>query len=136
MKKTFSRYGLVILAVVLIFGLVRVVSGDSSLGIVTSGTWQGDVIGEEYLEGGGGGSDVKSGTVATTTEGSTSAVSFTSSFTGTPQCVVSFNDSSTEASIVQVESEATTGFTIRVLKIGGGANADRGVGWICTDASN
>lgn len=117
-------------------GTIEIVDGGASsdgdlLTIQADGTanW-------ETPTGGSGSADVKSGTMASITEGSTLSVTFTSSFTGTPQCVVSFNDGSTQLSVAQVESEATTGFTIRILKIGGGGNSNRGVGWICTDAGN
>ena len=122
-----------ILLIILFLGLPFFVFADSILGTVSLSTWQGDVISSEYLS---SGADVKSGTVATIIEGSTSAVTFTSSFTETPQCTVSFNDGSSEKSVAQVESEAITGFTLRVLKVGGGGNVDRDVSWICTDVGN
>jgi len=34
------------------------------------------------------------------------------------------------------EDISTTGFTIRVIKIGGGGNTNRDVNWIAADAGN
>jgi len=39
-------------------------------------------------------------------------------------------------SITQGEDISTTGFTIRVIKIGGGGNTNRDVNWIATDAGD
>ena len=87
-------------------------------------------------EAGGGGSNVKSGRETAITEGSTKTVTFTTAFSATPHVCVSFDDGSTQQSICQVESVSTIGFTIRVIKIGGGGNVNRDVNWIATDAGN
>ena len=85
---------------------------------------------------GGGGADVKSGRESAITENSTRAVTFSSAFGNTPQVVVSFDDGSTQQSLCQVEGVSATGFTIRVIKIGGGGSVDRDVAWIATDAGD
>ena len=88
----------------------------------------------QHSHAGGGGADVKSGRETAITEEGTRAVTFGTAFTATPRVVVSFDDGSTQLSICQVESVTTTGFTIRVLKIGGGGNTNRDVAWVATDA--
>ena len=90
----------------------------------------------QHSHAGGGGADVKSERETAIAEGSTRAVTFGTAFAATPRVVVSFDDGSTELSVCQVESVTTTGFTIRVLKIGGGGNSNRDVAWIATDAGN
>jgi hypothetical protein len=63
-------------------------------------------------------------------------VTFVSAFGNTPQVVVSFDDGSTQQSLCQVEGVSAMGFTIRVIKIGGGGSVDRDVVWIATDAGD
>lgn len=84
-----------------------------------------------------GGAEVKSGTEAAIAEdGAVRSVAFTTAFAAAPQVTVSFDDGSFELSVCQVENITTTGFDIRVLKIGAGAAVNRDVGWIATDAGN
>ena len=86
--------------------------------------------------GGGGGADVKSGFESTIPEGTTRAVSFATAFSATPHVVVSFADDTTQISVVHAYTPSTTGFTIRVVKSGGGGSVTRDVNWIATDAGN
>lgn len=86
--------------------------------------------------GGGGGPDVKSGFESAITENSTRAVTFPTAFTGTPDVVCGFADSSSEISVCAAHTVSTTGFTIAVTKSGGGGSQNRDVAWIATDAGN
>ena len=85
---------------------------------------------------GGGGADVKSGFESAITEGSTRAVTFTTAFSAAPDVVVGFADTSTEISVCAAHTESTTGFTIQVEKVGGGAAKNRDVFWIATSAGD
>jgi hypothetical protein len=86
--------------------------------------------------GGGGGADVKAGNETGITENTTRAVTFTTSFSATPNVVVGFSDNSAEISVVSAHTVSTTGFTILVTKSGGGGSANRDVAWVATDAGN
>lgn len=86
--------------------------------------------------GGGGGPDVKAGNETGIVEGATRAVSFTTAFSATPNVVVGFSDNSTQISVCSAHTVSTTGFTIMVVKSGGGGNASRDVSWIATDAGD
>ena len=86
--------------------------------------------------GGGGGPDVKSGLESAITEGTTRAVVFATAFASVPVVVVSFSDNSAEQSTCSAHSPTTTGFTIRVDKVGGGQSKSRDVAWQATDAGN
>ena len=84
----------------------------------------------------GGGADVKSGKETAITEDSSRGVTFTTAFTFTPDVVVGFADNSTQISVVHAHTVSTTGFTIQVVKSGGGGSVNRDVYWIATDAGN
>lgn len=86
--------------------------------------------------GGGGGSNVKSGFESAITENSTRSVTFPTAFSGTPDVVVGFADDTSQISIVHAHTVTTTGFTIQVVKSGGGGSVTRDVFWIATDAGN
>jgi len=86
--------------------------------------------------GGGGGANVKSGIESGISENSTRAVAFGTTFAATPRVTVSLADSSTEISIAQAHDVTVAGFTIRVVKSGGGGSATRDVSWVATDAGN
>ena len=85
---------------------------------------------------GGGGADVKSGVELAITEGGSSFVTFNSAFSSTPNVVVSCADNSTQLTFAYAHTVTTTGFTILVIKSGGGGNVNRDVAWIATDAGN
>ncbi len=86
--------------------------------------------------GGGGGPSLKSGLESAITEGTTRAVVFATAFASAPDVVVSFADNSAEQSTCSAYSPTTTGFTIRVDKVGGGQSRSRDVAWCATDAGN
>jgi len=86
--------------------------------------------------GGGGGANIKNGFESSITEDTTRAVTFNTAFSSAPDVVVGFADSSTEISVVAAITISTTGFTIKVVKSGGGGVKDRDVAWIATDAGN
>ena len=86
--------------------------------------------------GGGSGPALKSGLESAITEGTTRAVVFATAFASAPDVVVSFADNSAEQSTCSAYSPTTTGFTIRVDKVGGGQSKDRDVSWIATEAGN
>ena len=86
--------------------------------------------------GGGGGPDVKAGNETGITEGTSRAVTFTTAFATAPNVVANFSDSSNEISVCQAFAFTTTGFTIKVVKSGGGGSVNRDVAWIATDAGD
>ncbi len=83
----------------------------------------------------GGGADVKSGTVSLQCDGS-QAVSFNTSFSGTPHVVVSEDDTNPDDHSHYVSSVSTTGFTANCLKEHGGASHAIVLHWIATDIGN
>lgn len=85
---------------------------------------------------GGGGADVKNGFESAIAENSTRAVTFNTAFAGTPNVVVGFADDTSQISVVHAHMVSTTGFTIQVVKSGGGGSVNRDVYWIATDAGN
>lgn len=85
---------------------------------------------------GGGGADVKSGFESAVPEGGTRAVTFNTAFSSAPNVVVNFADNSSQISVISAHSVSASGFTIMVVKSGGGSSADRDVAWIATDAGN
>ena len=85
---------------------------------------------------GGGGANVKSGSESAISEGGSRAVSFNTAFSSTPNVVVSCDDVSSQLSFVHAHTISTAGFTIDVLKSGGGGATNRDVAWIATDAGN
>lgn len=75
---------------------------------------------------GGGGTDVKSGTVS----GSSGSVTFNTPFSSTPQVVMtSLGSTVTRDAILRVDSVSTTGFDWT-------ADVSQGAAWIATDAGN
>ena len=86
--------------------------------------------------GGGGGADIKAGNETTITEGGSRSVTFTTAFSATPNVVVGFSDNSTQISVCSAHTVSTSGFTIMVVKSGGGGNSNRDVSWIATDAGD
>ncbi len=85
--------------------------------------------------GGGGGADVKSGTV-TVTCGTSVAVSFTTAFASTPDVVACVNASAPQLDLVRVKSITTSGFDIQFHKGHGGSTHVRPIDWIATDAGD
>lgn len=85
--------------------------------------------------GGGGGPDVKSGIVAVQ-EGGSANVTFGTPFTATPVVVCTVNDAGGEDNGLTITARSTTGFTVHMIKLGGGAGSTYNVGWIATDAGN
>lgn len=75
---------------------------------------------------GGGGANVKSGTVS----GASGSVTFNTAFASTPQVVMtSLGNTATRDAILRVDSVSTTGFDWT-------ADVSQGAGWIATDAGN
>lgn len=85
---------------------------------------------------GGASIDVKSGEELAIAENSEVTVTFGTAFSITPKVVCEFSDNSAELSTLSVHTVSTTGFTIKVNKIGGGGNTNRDVAWIATDEGN
>ena len=96
----------------------------------------GGVTSKHSHTGGGGGPSLKSGLESAITEGTTRAVVFATAFASAPDVVVSFADNTAEQSTCSAYSPTTTGFTIRVDKVGGGQSRSRDVFWPATDAGN
>lgn len=86
--------------------------------------------------GGGGGADVKSGFESAISENSARTVTFNTAFSGTPNVVVGFADDTTQISVVHAHTVSTTGFTVQVVKSGGGGSVTRDIYWMATDAGN
>ena len=86
--------------------------------------------------GGGGGADVKTGTESGILENTERTVSFSTAFTSIPDVICEFSDNSDELSTLSTHTVSTTGFTIKVNKIGGGGSSSRDVEWIATDSGN
>ena len=84
----------------------------------------------------GGGANVKAGFESAVAENSTRAVTFNTAFSSTPNVVANCADSSSQLSFVNAHSVTVNGFTIQVLKSGGGGSANRDIAWIATDAGN
>ena len=85
---------------------------------------------------GGGGADVKGGVELAISEGGSRTVTFNTAFSGTPNVVASCADVSSQLSFAHAHTVSTTGFTIDVIKSGGGGNVNRDVAWIATDAGD
>ncbi len=86
--------------------------------------------------GGGGGADVKGGVELAISEGGSRTVTFNTNFASTPNVVVSCADVSTQLTFAHAHTVSTSGFTIDVIKSGGGGNVNRDVAWVATDAGN
>ena len=86
--------------------------------------------------GGGGGANVKTGIETGISENSERAVSFNTSFSSVPEVVCEFADTSDESSTLSAHTITITGFTIKIVKIGGGGSVNRDVDWIASDSGN
>lgn len=84
--------------------------------------------------GGGGGADVKSGTVSILENG-TVDITFATAFSTTPVVVANVQDSG-EYNVIQITAVSTTGATLALEKVGGGSSSTYLVGWMATDAGN
>jgi len=81
---------------------------------------------ELHTHPGGGGANVKSGTVS----GASGTVTFNTAFTSTPQVVMtSLGDTATRDAILRVDSVSTTGFSWT-------ADTSQGAAWIATNAGD
>jgi hypothetical protein len=83
---------------------------------------------------GGGGANVKSGTVSVT-ENSSQAVAFGTAFAGTPRVTLTVESTNPDHSAT-LQSVSTTGFTAYLNKPSGGGATSKVVNWIATDAGN
>lgn len=85
---------------------------------------------------GGGGSNVKSGVIASLADDASTTVTFGTAFSGTPNVVATLGTNQLNDDVVQVYSISTTGFTVQINKVHGGGGHTWAVQWIATDAGD
>ena len=96
----------------------------------------GTIHTDNYIEGngGGGGANVKSGTVSIV-ENESTTVTFATAFSATPVVTANVQDTG-EFNNIQITAVSTTAVTLNMQKLGGGGAATYLVGWIATDAGD
>lgn len=112
-------------------------TADTNANTICSGT-------DVYLDGegncdtittGGGGADVKSGTVSIT-EGTPQTITFNTAFSGTPYCTCTLEPGAVDETCWISTAASTTAVSFDWDNSAGGPAASTNVNWICTDAGD